>query len=76
MTLVEQLAEKNEIKTIILQGMKDNASAGSLLSYTANNTKVTYEGATKAYSLISKLNAEIVTLEASIEKLNSIGVSK
>ena len=69
MTLEEQLKEAIDIKNLILQGMKDNTGAGSLLGYTANNTKVTYEGATATKKLLNQLNAEIVTIEASISKL-------
>lgn len=69
MTLEEQLAEAKTIKDLVLQGMKDNASAGSLLGYTANSTKVTYEGATKTKALLNQLNAEITTIEANIYQL-------
>ena len=72
MTLEEQLAEKQSIKDLILQGMEDNASAGSLLGYSANSTKVTYEGATKTYTLLNQLNAEITTIEANIAQLVAI----
>jgi hypothetical protein len=73
MTLEEQLAEKQSIKALVLQGIKDNASAGSLLGYTTNNTKVTYEGATKTYALLNQLNAEITTIEANISKNAATG---
>lgn len=72
MTLEDQLVEKEAIKSLILQGMKDNASSGSLLGYTTNNTKVTYEGATKTNNLLNQLNAEITTIEANIAQISSI----
>lgn len=72
MTLAEQLTEAKEIKALVLQGMKDNAGAGSLLGYTSNSTKVTYEGATTTKALLNQLNSEIVTIEASISHLSSI----
>jgi len=72
MTLEEQLIEAKEIKALVKQGIVDNTSAGSLLGYTANNTKVTYEGATKTKALLNQLNAEIVTIEANISQLAAI----
>lgn len=72
MTLEEQLEEAIDIKNLILQGMKDNAGSGSLLGYTANNTKVTYEGATATKKLLNQLNHEIVTIEANIAQLKVI----
>ena len=68
MTLSEQLIEKNGIKTLLLTGVKDDISAGSLLGYTTNGTKVTYEGSTKTYTLLNQLNAEIVTIEANVQR--------
>ena len=73
MTLAEQLVEKQEIKNLILQGVKDNIGAGSLLGYTTNSTKVTYEGATKSNTLLNQLNAEITTIEANIYKNTATG---
>lgn len=72
MILEEHLIEAKDIKTLVLQGMKDNASAGSLLGYTANNTKVTYEGATVTKKLLNQLNHEIATIEANITHLKAI----
>lgn len=72
MTLEEQLAEKKTIKNLVLQGMEDNASAGSILGYTTNGTKITYEGATATKALLNELNAEIVTIEANISYLSRV----
>lgn len=72
MTLEEQLAEAKEIKGLILQGVKDNISSGSLLGYTTNSTKVTYEGATKSYELLKRLKSEIATIEANIFHLGVV----
>jgi len=72
MTLAEQLIEAKEVKALVLQGMKDNASSGSLLGYTTNSTKVTYEGATKTKKLLNQLNAEIVTINANITYIGVI----
>lgn len=72
MILEEQLLEAKDIKAIVLQGMKDSASAGSLLGYTTNNTKVTYEGTTATKKLLNQLNNEIVTIEANIAHLKAI----
>jgi len=72
MTLSEQLAEKKQIKALLLQAMTDNVNAGSLLGYTTNSTKVTYEGATKTNTLLNQLNAEITTIEANTAHLDAI----
>ncbi len=69
MTLAEQLVEKQTIKTLMLQGMEDNASSGSLLGYTTNSTKVVYEGASKTYKLLNQINGEIATIESNIQQL-------
>jgi hypothetical protein len=70
MTLEEQLTEKEEIKALILNGVKNDISSGSLLGYTTNSTKVVYEGSTKTYNLLNRLNAEIATIKANIYRLN------
>jgi len=72
LTLEEELAESKEIKDLILQGLKDNISSGSLLGYTTNNTKVTYEGATRSYDLLKELKSRIATIEANIYRLGFI----
>lgn len=66
MTLEEQLTEANEIKALILTGLKDNIATGSLLGYTTNSTKVTYEGATKTDMLIRRYNNDIAQLQSLI----------
>ena len=66
MTLAEQLAEDIEIKGYILTGLKENIQAGSLLGYTANGTKVTYEGATKSSELIKTYNYNIAQSQSLI----------
>jgi hypothetical protein len=72
MTLAEQLLEEQEIKTILLQAVKNNASVGSVLSHTTNNTKLIYEGATKTMQLLRESNARIATLEANIAQLKMV----
>ncbi len=69
MGLQERLTEAKEIRDIVLTGMKNNASSGSLLAYTTNNTKVTYEGATASKKLLNQLTNEISTIEANIQYL-------
>lgn len=69
MTLAEQLAEEIIIKEILLTGLQNNASVGSVLSHTTNNTKLTYEGATKTMQLLKESKSRIATLEANISKL-------
>jgi ABC-type uncharacterized transport system substrate-binding protein len=66
MTLEEQLAEKNTIKTALLAAMTDNVDSGSLLAYTTNGTKVVYEGATATYKLIRELDGEIAQITSLI----------
>ena len=73
MTLAEQLSEEKDIKEILLQGMKDNASVGSILSHTTNNTKLVYEGASKTMVLLKETNTRIALIEANIQKLTMIG---
>lgn len=72
MTLAEQLLEEQEIKTILLQAVKNNASVGSVLSHTTSNTKLIYEGATKTMQLLRESNARIATLEANIAQLKMV----
>ena len=67
-TLEEMLEEKQTIKTLVLQGVKDDAASGSILGHTANNTKIVYEGTSKTIKLLDKLNNEIATIEANIYK--------
>ena len=78
MTLEEQLAEKNTIKTALLTAMTDSVGSGSLLAYTTNGTKVIYEGATKTYKLLQELDGEIALLTSLINNNtrlnNSTGV--
>jgi hypothetical protein len=72
MTLAEQLLEEQEIKTILLQAVKNNASVGAVLSHTTNNTKLVYEGATATMKLLRETNARIATLEANIAQLKMV----
>lgn len=72
MTLAEQLLEEQEIKTILLQAVKNNASVGAVLSHTTNNTKLVYEGATKTMQLLRESNARIATLQANIAQLKMV----
>lgn len=72
MTLAEQLLEEQEIKTILLKAVKDNAGVGSVLSHTTNNTKLIYEGVTKTMKLLRETNDRIATLEANIAQLNRV----
>lgn len=72
MTLAEQLLEEQEIKTILLQAVKNNARVGSVLSHTTNNTKLVYEGATKTMQLLRESNTRIATLEANIAQLKMV----
>lgn len=73
MTLQEQLKEYQEIKDLILQGLKDNLKTGSLLGYTTNGTKVTYEGVTKTNELLREYNSLISTANANISLANKRG---
>lgn len=66
MTLDEQLIETKEIKALLLQGLKNNISSGSLLGYTTNGTKVAYEGATKTSQLLREYNSDIAQLNSLI----------
>jgi len=72
MTLAEQLTEQEELKAIIKQGLINNASTGSVLAYTTNNTKVTYEGATESYKLLSVINQKIQTIKSNQSHLARI----
>jgi hypothetical protein len=66
MTLEEQLTEYKELKELLKAGLSNNISAGSLLGYTANGTKVTYEGATRSHNLLKEYNYEIAQLQSLI----------
>ena len=72
MTLREQLAEKQEIKTILFQCLKDS-SGDSMTTYTTNGIKVVYESPTATYRLITELNGEIAQLTSLIN--NNIRLS-
>lgn len=69
MTLSEQLTEAQELKDLILTGLKNNASAGSLLGLTTNGTKVVYEGATATNKLLNEYNHKIATIKSNMAKL-------
>ena len=66
MTLAEQLTEAEEIRALIKIGLTNNISAGSLLGYTTNSTKVIYEGATKSHKLLQEYSYEIAQLQSLI----------
>jgi hypothetical protein len=71
MTLEEQLTEKQEIKTILLQCLKDGGSNG-MTTYTTNGTKVIYESPTKTYKLMQEINGEIALLNSLISNNNRL----
>ena len=56
MTLVEELEEQ---KTAFRSAMMNNANAGTVLGYTTNGTKMTYEGATKNRQVLKDIKYEI-----------------
>lgn len=66
MTLEEQLTEAEDIKELVVTGLKNNVSSGSLLGYTTNGTKVVYEGATATYKLKRELEKEISHIQSLI----------
>ena len=72
MTLAEQLAELEMIKELILQGFKNNVSAGTILKYTSNNTTVTYEGGTSLKAMLSETNNQIQTIKSNQSHLARI----
>ena len=56
MTLLEQLTEYEEIKILLKSALKDNLSSGSIVGYTTNGTKITYENVSKTNTLLNKLS--------------------
>lgn len=75
MTLSEQLTEYKDIKTLLLSALKDNLSSGSIVGYTTNNTKITYENASKTNTLIREYNQLISNIEMQITQLNILGIT-
>jgi hypothetical protein len=71
MTLEEQLTEKQEIKTILLQCLKDSGSNG-MTTYTTGVTKVIYESPTKTYKLMQEIDGEIAQLTSLINNNNRL----
>lgn len=75
MTLLEQLTEYEEIKTLLKSALKDNLSSGSIVGYTTNGTKITYENASKTNTLIREYNQLISHTEMQIKQLNMLGIT-
>ena len=75
MTLLEQLTEYEEIKTLLKSALKDNLSSGSIVGYTANGTKITYENVSKTNTLIREYNQLISHTEMQIKQLNMLGIT-
>lgn len=67
MTLEEKLEEAKEIKDLLKTALKNNVSAGSLLGYTTNGTKIVYEGATATSKLLKDYNMDISQINSLIQ---------
>ena len=73
MTVEEQLADLELLRTALSTAIRENATSGTVLSYTSNGTKTTYEGASAAYNTLKKIDGEISQLKISLAHNLKIG---
>jgi hypothetical protein len=66
MTVEEQLADLELLRTALSTAIRENALSGTILSNTSNGTKIVYEGASVAYNTLKKIDGEISQIKISL----------
>jgi hypothetical protein len=75
MTLQEQATEYKELADLTLTALKSSYSAGVIVGYTTNGTKVTYTNETALRQSLAEYRQKQAHANAQITQLNFLGYS-